>query len=460
VEEPQKRVSRKWLKWLEDEVAVWKADGVIDEDQAGTILLRYEEVRKTEETERGGRLVTILTILGAVLLGIGAIIFFASNWQAIPKWFKVALIISSIIAAYTAGYLLVFTKQTYPKVGQALIFLGSIFYGSGIWLIAQIFHINAHYPNGVLFWALGIIPVALVAGSVPILLEASLLLILWTIFEQGQFGSINLLYLPLAAVMLTLSYKLRSRLAVGIGLFGLVLWLSVACGGSFRSDEAILFVFLLSAVAGLLIFALGRLQSAWSRSSLMKTSYRIVGLLVFFFSLYLLTFQGLVRIYRYSRGGAEGSVFFMAAFSIIAICALGAAALNAAAGKNNAGQHKSMLIEAALVFIATFVLAALALLGPAAGEKGLLITTNLLLFLAIITVVISGYMGRDEILINIGLVFFVLDIIARYFDFFWDMLDKSLFFMGGGILLLAGGFLLERNRRKIIREMKVKTYEA
>lgn len=40
-----------------------------------------------------------------------------------------------------------------------------------------------------------------------------------------------------------------------------------------------------------------------------------------------------------------------------------------------------------------------------------------------------------------------LEVTTRYFDFCWRLLERSLFFMGGGALFLVGGWLLERKRR-------------
>ena len=40
-------------------------------------------------------------------------------------------------------------------------------------------------------------------------------------------------------------------------------------------------------------------------------------------------------------------------------------------------------------------------------------------------------------------------IIAKYFDFFWDLLARSVFFMVGGIILVIGGIILERKRREL-----------
>ncbi len=144
-----RKMPEPWLKWLRDEVALWKNEGIIEDSQARAIMLRYPQTG--EETARGSRLVTLLSVMGALLLGVGVILFFAANWQVMPKWLKVGIVLGSILIAYGTGYWLAFEKGNYPRVGRALIFLGTVLYGSGIWLIAQIFHINAHYPNGVLF---------------------------------------------------------------------------------------------------------------------------------------------------------------------------------------------------------------------------------------------------------------------------------------------------------------------
>lgn len=41
-------------------------------------------------------------------------------------------------------------------------------------------------------------------------------------------------------------------------------------------------------------------------------------------------------------------------------------------------------------------------------------------------------------------------LLSLYFDFFWSLIDRSLFFMVLGVIGLVGGFWLEKSRRKII----------
>ena len=44
--------------------------------------------------------------------------------------------------------------------------------------------------------------------------------------------------------------------------------------------------------------------------------------------------------------------------------------------------------------------------------------------------------------------FFCLLILRYYFDFFYDFMNKALYFTSGGILLMAMGFYLQRARKK------------
>ncbi len=56
---------------------------------------------------------------------------------------------------------------------------------------------------------------------------------------------------------------------------------------------------------------------------------------------------------------------------------------------------------------------------------------------------------NDRFLVNLAFVFFALAVLARYFDTFWTLMNRSFFFMAGGLLLLIGGYALERGRRKL-----------
>lgn len=98
---------------------------------------------------------SILTI-AAILVGAGVFSFIASNWQFMPKTIKVLLIVSFMLGSYTGGWYMK-ARMKFVKTGEALILLGVIIFGAGIFLIGQMFNIRANWPDGFLLWMLGTI---------------------------------------------------------------------------------------------------------------------------------------------------------------------------------------------------------------------------------------------------------------------------------------------------------------
>ena len=80
-----------------------------------------------------------------------------------------------------------------------------------------------------------------------------------------------------------------------------------------------------------------------------------------------------------------------------------------------------------------------------------IVLCNLLLVGLIGALIACGIRRLKPALINTAIVFLVFDIIARYFDMFYSMLDRSLFFVLGGIILIVVGTIAERNRRTILQ---------
>ena len=66
---------------LKDEMVEWQRDGIIDSTQAETIMKRHGVEKKTYKP---GNVITALSTLAVILIGVGIILFFASNWELIP----------------------------------------------------------------------------------------------------------------------------------------------------------------------------------------------------------------------------------------------------------------------------------------------------------------------------------------------------------------------------------------
>ncbi|MBP8083303.1 MAG: DUF2157 domain-containing protein [Spirochaetes bacterium] len=82
-----------------------------------------------------------------------------------------------------------------------------------------------------------------------------------------------------------------------------------------------------------------------------------------------------------------------------------------------------------------------------------------LLFNSLLVIFSSIYMFYSSViqskaLLNIMVCAFVLHIITRYFDLFWDMLSGSVFLLCTGLIGITAGVILENRRRSLLRKIK------
>ena len=60
---------------------------------------------------------------------------------------------------------------------------------------------------------------------------------------------------------------------------------------------------------------------------------------------------------------------------------------------------------------------------------------------------------RSPFLVNLGVVFIALDILAAYFDLFGSMARTGLMFVVSGVFLIVFGVYLEKKRRKLMKQI-------
>ncbi|MEK7660048.1 MAG: DUF2157 domain-containing protein, partial [Patescibacteria group bacterium] len=143
----------------------WTIDAIQDAFvvQSSTVTVA---VPKQEDTSK--RTISIIVTIGAILVGAGVFSFIASNWQDMGRLLKLMIILVSMLISYGAGWYLK-EKMHLVKTGEALILLGAIIYGSGIFLVAQMFHVRANWPDGFILWMIGTIAMAFATESYPLL---------------------------------------------------------------------------------------------------------------------------------------------------------------------------------------------------------------------------------------------------------------------------------------------------
>ncbi|MBP7902530.1 MAG: DUF2157 domain-containing protein [Spirochaetes bacterium] len=104
--------------------------------------------------------------------------------------------------------------------------------------------------------------------------------------------------------------------------------------------------------------------------------------------------------------------------------------------------------------VSVFTLTALFIAGP---DTSWIVYS--MLFNSLLVIFSSIYMFYSSViqskaLLNIMVCAFVLHILTRYFDLFWDMLSGSIFLLCTGLIGITAGIILENRRRSLSRKIK------
>jgi len=126
----------------------WVAAGLIPADSAAAIE-RWEAERPRSRLNAP---ITICLALGAVLLAAGVLLFVAAHWDTLSPGWRFALVLSLLASLHG---LAAASAPAFPGLAMALHAVGSIALGAGIFLVGQIVHLEAHWPGGLLLWAIG-----------------------------------------------------------------------------------------------------------------------------------------------------------------------------------------------------------------------------------------------------------------------------------------------------------------
>lgn len=127
----------------------WVAASLLDPATADRIRA-YE---REQSHGSGLRWPVLLAIaLGVVTLGAGVLLFVSAHWDELSPAARMALVITLVAGFHLGG---AFTADRFPNLSVGLHALGTVCLGAGIALTGQIFHLSAHWPGGILLWAIG-----------------------------------------------------------------------------------------------------------------------------------------------------------------------------------------------------------------------------------------------------------------------------------------------------------------
>jgi uncharacterized membrane protein len=233
------RLFRLFKKDMAREVGDWVSDGLIESSQGEAILARYGVRLNDDQTTSLGYYV--LTALAALFVGLALILIVSHNWDEIPRLTRMLLLFFITLAVNLQGMRLLLGGR--DKAGVLWLFFGSICYGATIMLIAQIYHLGEHFPNGIFYWTLGVLPLIFITQSRLNALFCLVLATTWAIVETSTdfFPASYPLFL-LAGIWLAWVRKDSALLFIG-GLAGLVFWFNLLLawiGGDWHTFEVIM----------------------------------------------------------------------------------------------------------------------------------------------------------------------------------------------------------------------------
>ena len=201
------------------EVRDWVEDGVIAPAQGEAILARYG--RSLADADRAGMGYRILMALAVLFAGAAVLLLLSHNWDELSRAGRMTGLITITAVLNGMG----FREWVRGHRDQATLwwFAGGLMYGASLMLIAQIYHLGEHFPDGLLFWALGVLPLALLTAS-RLLHALQLTLATFWMMTQWYYGMPWLLPLFAGAALYQVIYREPSSVLRNGALALLLIW--------------------------------------------------------------------------------------------------------------------------------------------------------------------------------------------------------------------------------------------
>jgi uncharacterized membrane protein len=355
--------------------------------------------------QRRARLAHMLGILGGLVAGFGVILFFAANWSDIPRPLRVLLLLGGVVAFFAAGFVLKEVRGTHPNIAHAFIFLGTVLFGASVFLVGQMYHVNAHDPLGFLFWAIGALAMAAVVRSGPIAALGILSFFAWLVHELVDAVTFEGYVIVPAFLVL-----------YGIALYG---------------------------------FGTG--AARWLEPLRFARPMRMLGFAFLVAGLLPLTFRDAHEIADTERAVDVNRVAVMLA------CLAAAAVIGSLVFPLLRWRERMTAVGEAAVLLGCAVLVLVASLNPEVTRQSFEagrfeeptvypILFNVALGVVAFGAIVVGILVDEVWLANAGAITIGIDVLARFFAPEWTMLERGIVMMlvGAGVLVVAGAF--ERRR--------------
>ncbi len=149
------------IKWLLGEINLWKQAGVIDENTQKALNSRYV----LEEEDKTSAFIIIFASLASVLIGVGIISLFATNWDDFSKSTKTSL---SFMPLVLGAGLFLFTlikksdRIAWKEASSGFLMLA---FGATMGLVSQVYHVDGSLRDFLTTWLICSLPLVYIFRS-------------------------------------------------------------------------------------------------------------------------------------------------------------------------------------------------------------------------------------------------------------------------------------------------------
>ncbi|MCF7707727.1 MAG: DUF2157 domain-containing protein [Verrucomicrobia bacterium] len=332
-------------------------------------------------------------------------------------------------------------------IGEGLCVLGTMMFGSGIWLVAQIYHIQEHFPNGFMFWGIGALLMAWAMPSIAQGMLTSVFLTIWICTEASSFHTpIHWAPFFIFLAIGILSWRLKSVFLLVTAILAMCIGLLTNSG---VSTDMIPLSTLLNISA--LFIAMGILAGLFRIFPESAAAWRILGWLGLVIGLYALSFKGFINAWAFKRPpDLEATAvwylactFIPALFAWLIICVLIRAEDPRIVAKDKPGLENWLpplvIVLYSYLIITNFTTDnAIKILVPLA---------NIVLFTLSVTWTSRGCRSGDLRLFAYGAALLIAVATAR-FDLFHNLATRGLAFVIAGLLVFGEGLIFTKTLRR------------
>jgi uncharacterized membrane protein len=378
----------------------WQKAGVLDAEAAGRIrAFESEQAGPAGQSSKSlGWQGTVALILGAILLACGVVLFVSAHWDQIGPGARYALVIAMVAVLHLGG---AWARERYHGLSTALHAVGTVATGAAIALVGQIFNIQEHWPGAVLLWA-----IAAVAG--------------WILLRDEAQQILSLLLFP-AWLFSEISFAADGHIGenVYLGRFLIVwstLYLTFFIGSKRKAVQGILFA---AAAIALLVGTSMDLEGwrSWGTQTYLNFGTRMWGWT------YIAVLPLMIALFRLWKSFAPVVVALVLSIGLPWCMQIRTQHFD------NGRFHQTF----------TYVV-------PNMWAHALVAAFT-------VFIIWWGVRQVSRALVNFGIVGFAIAVSWFYFSDIFDKVGRSLGLIGLGVLFLAGGWALERWRRRLIGHM-------